>query len=193
MQTKELFIIAGPNGAGKTTAAFTLLPDFIKVNEYVNADSLAAALSPFQPAAVAIEAGRLMLNRINTLVTENKNFAFETTLASKSFNKLVKECKAKGYKTNLMFLWLDNIDLAIERVKLRFAQGGHSIPPDDIVRRYKRGLENLFSLYMPIIDNWWVYDNSGNYPDLISKKLSSEKSIEIIKPNIWDICKNSYA
>ncbi|CAN5308096.1 zeta toxin family protein [soil metagenome] len=188
---KELFIIAGPNGAGKTTAAFTLLPDFIKVNEYVNADSMAYALSPFHPDTVAIQAGRLMLDRINNLASQNKNFAFETTLASKSFIHLIQKCRQSGYKTNLMFLYLHNTELAIERVKLRVSQGGHSIPPNTIIRRYKRGLKNLFGLYMPIIDNWWFYDNSDNSPDLISKKLLSQP-LEIVNVELWNNCKKTY-
>lgn len=112
---KELFIIAGPNGAGKTTAAFTLLPNVIGVEEYVNADSIAAALSPFQPDSVAIQAGKLMLERIRELVKQNKSFVFETTLASKSFVQLLQDCKQRGYKTNLIFLWLHSAQLAIER------------------------------------------------------------------------------
>lgn len=191
-QSKELFIIAGPNGAGKTTVAFSLLPEFMGVSEYVNADSLAHALSPFNPDASAIQAGKLMLDKINTLVNQNKNFAFETTLASKSFVQLVKNCKLNGYNTNLMFLWLHSAELAVERVDLRVKSGGHSIPPDTIKRRYTRGLENLFSLYMPIIDNWWIFDNSGEHPDLISIKRSGQ-AIEIVKEKLWTDCKNSYS
>lgn len=189
---KELFIIAGPNGAGKTTTSFTLLPDFVKVNEYINADSIAFALSPFHPDTVAIQAGKLMLDRINTLANQNKNFAFETTLASKSFIHLIQKCSLNGYKTNLMFLYLHSDALAIERVKLRVSQGGHSIPPDTIIRRYQRGLENLFRLYMPIVDNWWLYDNSGNNPNLISEKLLGQ-SLEIKNMELWNKCKQMYA
>lgn len=190
--SKELFIIAGPNGAGKTTAAFTLLPDFIEVSEYINADSLANALSPFHPDAVAIQAGRLMLDRINTLASQHKNFAFETTLASKSFAQLIKDCKQNGYNTNLIFLWLHSIELAIKRVDARVRNGGHSIPPEIIKRRYKRGLENLFSLYMPIVDNWWLYDNSAEFPDIICRKFSGQP-IEKIKPEIWDDIHKEFA
>jgi len=188
---KELFIIAGPNGAGKTTVAFTLLPSFIGVGEYVNADSLAHALSPFHPEAVAIQAGRLMLDRIDELAKQGKNFAFETTLASKSFIRLLQECKQNGYKTNLIFFWLHSVELAIHRVKLRAEQGGHSIPIETIERRYERGLSNLFNLYLPIIDNWWLYDNSFGSPQMIGWQLAS-KSPEIVQPEIWNSLKNTF-
>lgn len=188
---KEVFIIAGPNGAGKTTAAFTLLPSFIGVEEYVNADSLAYALSPFHPDAVAIQAGRLMLDRIYELARQDKNFAFETTLASKSFARLLQECKQKGYKTNLIFLWLPTVELAIYRVKLRVEQGGHFIPIETIKRRYKRGLENLFQLYIPIVDNWWLYDNSENISKIVGSKLQKEV-LQIYNLAVWNDLKDLY-
>ncbi len=167
---KEIFVIAGPNGAGKTTTAQILLPDYLTVNEYVNADLLAHALSPFRPETVAIQAGRLMLDRIHQLIEEDKSFAFETTLASRSFVPLLKQCKAEGYKINLIFLWLHSVELAIQRVKFRVEYGGHAIPIETIARRYKRGLENLFGLYMPIVNHWSLYDNSGSFPEIISEK-----------------------
>lgn len=183
---KELFIIAGPNGAGKTTTAFTLLPNFINVAEYVNADSIAHALFPFHPDKVAIQAGKLMLERIHNLVKQQRNFAFETTLASKSFVQLLKNCKANGYKTNLVFPWLHNVELAINRVKLRAKQGGHSIPVTTIRRRYKRGLQNFFNLYASIVDSWWVYDNSEEYPKIICQQLQNQP-IKILKNNDWNL------
>jgi len=183
---KEMYIIAGPNGAGKTTAAYALLPRFINANEYVNADSIAHALSPFKPEEVAIQAGKLMLVRIHELMKQNKDFAFETTLASRNFVRVVKDCKNAGYKTNLIFLWLPKVKLAMQRVKLRVMQGGHSIPVETIKRRHKRGLENLFKFYMPIMDNWWVYDNSGADPKLLAMQLLNESFQELDK-KLWQL------
>jgi predicted ABC-type ATPase len=188
---KEIFVIAGPNGAGKTTAAFTLLPDFIGVDEYINADSIAYGLSPFNPEAVAIQAGKLMLERIHTVLNQNKNLAFETTLASKTFVKLLQDSRAKGYKINIIFLWLHSVELAINRVKLRVEQGGHSIPEETIKRRYERGLLNLFNLYMPLADCWWLHDNSGANLEIISGKLQN-KPIEIINFERWNILQHKY-
>lgn len=188
---KEIYIIAGPNGAGKTTAAYDLLPHFLNTNEYVNADSIAHALSPFNADKVALQAGKIMLRRVDELVTQNKSFALETTLARKNYVQLLADCKKAGYQTNLIFLWLHNVKLAIERVKLRVVQGGHSIPTDTIERRYKRGMENLFKLYMPVVDNWWLYDNSDATPKVISKQFIG-KSIEIIDAKRWQLLLDEY-
>ncbi len=156
---KQLFIIAGPNGAGKTTASYTILPDVLNCNEFVNADEIAKGLSPFNPESVSIQAGRLMLERINQMIEEGKSFAFETTLATRSYVGFVKKAQQKGYFVSLIFLYLPSAEQAIERVAMRVKEGGHNIAPDVIVRRYKRGLENLVKLYMPICDSWIIYNN----------------------------------
>ena len=127
MEIKKLCIIAGCNIAGKTTASFTILPEILDCKEFVNADEIAKGLSPFQPEKVAIEAGRIMLNRINELILENQNFAFETTLATRSFKKKIIEAKDKGYHVTMLFFWLESSELAKERVKTRVAEGGHNI------------------------------------------------------------------
>ena len=188
---KEMYIIAGPNGAGKTTAAYDLLPHFLHTNEYVNADSIAHALSPFNADKVALQAGKIMLKRINELVTQGKSFALETTLARKNYVRFLTDCKNAGYQTNLIFLWLQDVKLAIQRVKLRVAQGGHSIPTDTIERRYTRGMENLFKLYMPLVDNWWLYDNSDATPLMIGKRLIG-KQAEITDIKRWQILLKEY-
>lgn len=143
MKEKNLYIIAGCNGAGKTTASFTILPDILDCKEFVNADEIARGLSPFQPDKVSFEAGRIMLNRIENLFQDNQSFAFETTLATKSYKNKIIEAKQNGYEVTLLFFWLNNIDLAIERVATRVQEGGHNIPTDVIIRRYKRGIINL--------------------------------------------------
>ena len=125
MTEKNLYIIAGCNGAGKTTASFTILPEILNCKEFVNADEIAKGLSPFQPEKVSFESGRIMLNRIQELFNNNENFAFETTLATKSYKQKIIEAKRNGYNTTLLFFWLKNSDLAKERVKTRVLEGGH--------------------------------------------------------------------
>lgn len=166
----ELFIIAGCNGSGKTTTAFKLLPDFLFLNEFINADEIARGLSPFNSNSVAIKAGRLMLERIDELIENKKSFAFETTLATRSFNHLIHEAKESGYSINLIYFWLQSEELAIERVKDRVSKGGHSIPIEIITRRYRRSLQNLFQIYLPIVDNWIFLDNSMKSPILVAEK-----------------------
>ncbi|MCQ2336710.1 MAG: zeta toxin family protein [Paludibacteraceae bacterium] len=156
---KQLFIIAGPNGAGKTTASYIILPEVLKCNEFVNADEIAKGLSPFNPESVSIQAGRLMLERINQMIKEGKSFAFETTLATRSYVGFIERAKKKGYFVSLIFLYLPSAEQAVERVAMRVKEGGHNIAPDVIVRRYKRGLENLVKLYLPICDSWIIYNN----------------------------------
>jgi predicted ABC-type ATPase len=180
----HLFIIAGPNGAGKTTSAMKLLPDFLQCEEYVNADGIASGLSQFRPESVAINAGRTMLSRIQELYKQKKSFAFETTLASRSFVNLLNKCKQSGYSTNIIFLWLQSPSLAIKRVAIRVKSGGHSIPEDIVRRRFKKGIENLFNLYISIADNWTIYDNSHSNPILVARKYLG-KNIEIINKAVW--------
>jgi len=167
---KNLYVIAGCNGAGKTTASFTILPEILDCKEFVNADEIARGISPFQPESVSFEAGRIMLKRIDDLLKENINFAFETTLATKSYKQLINEAKEQGYQTTLLFFWLLNVELALERVKARVSEGGHNIEVDVIKRRYLRGIENLFKIYLPIFDEILIFDNSAGKPELIAEK-----------------------
>ena len=164
-----LFIIAGCNGAGKTTASYTILPELLNIKEFVNADEIARGLSPFQPEKLAIEAGRIMLGRIRSLISQRTDFAFETTLASRSFVALIDEAKQAGYKVNLLYYWLDDVDLAIERVRVRVSEGGHNIARDVIVRRYYSGLKNLLTLYIYKVDFWLLVDNSKKEPEVIAE------------------------
>lgn len=170
MEDQNLYIIAGCNGAGKTTASFTILPEIIDCKEFVNADEIAKGISPFQPEKVAFEAGRIMLNRINELIESRVNFAFETTLATRSHIEKVRRAKNKGYTITLLFFWLENIELAKERVKIRVQEGGHNIEPDVIERRYLKGIKNLFDIFIPEIDGVLLFDNSSLDPTLVAKK-----------------------
>lgn len=157
----KLYIIAGCNGAGKTTASYTVLPEMLGCKEFVNADEIAKGLSPFNPESVAIKAGRLMLQRMNDLLAEGADFAFETTLATRSYVKFIEQAHAKGYFTTLLYFWLPTPEQAIERVATRVSEGGHYIPSDVIRRRYASGLRNLTELYTPVSDFWMIYDNSS--------------------------------
>lgn len=169
-ESKNLYFIAGCNGAGKTTASFALMPDLLNCREYVNADEIAKGLSPFQVEKVAIEAGRIMLQRIQTLIAQECSFAIETTLATKSYQNLIEEAKSKGYEITLMFFWLNKVSLAKERVRLRVSKGGHNIPDNVIERRYFRGIQNLFKIYLPIANKVLIFDNSFGKRKLIAQK-----------------------
>lgn len=174
MADKNLYIIAGCNGAGKTTASFTILPEIILCKEFVNADEIAKGLSPFQPENVAFEAGRIMLNRINDLLKDGQSFAFETTLATRSYKGKILDAKKDGYTVTLLFFWLQSIELAKERVKTRVIEGGHDIPSNVIERRYVKGIKNLFDIYLNIVDGAFIFDNSIGRHQLIAQKTVDE-------------------
>jgi predicted ABC-type ATPase len=187
MTDKNLYIIAGCNGAGKTTASYTVLPEILDCKEFVNADEIAHGLSPFNPEAMAIAAGRLMLKRIKELLNAEQTFSIETTLSTKSYVNLVHKAHAKGYEVNLLFFWLNSPELAVCRVAERVANGGHGIPEKTIKRRYVAGIRNLFKLYLPIVDYWEIWDNSiiprcqvafGSESDVIIKEESKFNMIK---------------
>ena len=167
--SKNLYIICGCNGAGKTTASFTVLPEILHCKEFVNADEIAKGLSPFNPESVAIEAGRLMLQRIEDLLNKNETFSIETTLATKSYINLVRKAQTKGYCVHLIFFWLETPELAMQRVAERVRNGGHNIPIEVIQRRYVAGIRNLFNLFKPKVDLWMIYDNSRTPRTFVAK------------------------
>ena len=180
----NLYIIAGCNGAGKTTASYTVLPELLNCKEFVNADEIARGLSPFRPENVGFEAGRIMLNRIDELVKQKKDFAFETTLSTRSYLSFIRLAKKQGYKITLVFLWLKSADVAKERVKQRVAKGGHNIPQNIIERRYKRGMENFFKIFWKEIDYWLMIDNNKTQP-LIVAGGEGMIDYEVKIPEIW--------
>lgn len=188
---KELYIIAGCNGAGKTTASFTILPEILDCKEFVNADEIAKGLSPFQPEKVSLEAGRIMLERINDLMERKENFAFETTLATKSYKSKIFLAREKGYNVTLLFFWLQNVNLAIERVKTRVLEGGHNIEIGVIKRRYLNGIKNLFEIYLPIADEIMIFDNSEGKHDLIAQK-TMDSDIDVLNGMKFNQLKNYY-
>jgi len=185
----DLYIIAGCNGAGKTTASFTILPEMLNCDEFINADEIARGLSPLNPERAAIEAGRLMLNKISLLIKTGKDFAFETTLSSRTFTNTIHKAKGAGYKTTLVYFWLNSVELANKRVETRVIEGGHNILKQIIERRYYRGLKNLFQLYIPICDYWMIFDNSQQDSSKLIAEGQSNKKLEIKNIRIFESLK----
>ena len=165
--SKICYIIAGPNGAGKTTFATEFLPHEVRCINFINADLIAAGLAPFQPERVVVRAGKIMLHQINECIKKGESFAFETTLSGKTYIKKIRQMKSVGYKIIIYFLRLTTVELAIERVKLRVAEGGHNIPEADIRRRFERSWQNFQTLYKPLADRWIIFDTSGPQPKII--------------------------
>jgi predicted ABC-type ATPase len=179
-------VIAGPNGAGKSTVAPLLIGERLGIAEFVNADVIAAGLSAFAPERVAIEAGRIMLRRLDELAASGADFAFETTLASRSFAPWIARLqRERGYRFHLFYFWLPDAEMAVTRVSGRVRAGGHSVPAPDIRRRYGRGLSNFFQLYSPIADSWEMHENTSPPPKLIAAK-DSGGSIRFGNQALWE-------
>lgn len=165
----RIVIIAGPNGAGKTTFASEFLPNEAECPVFVNADLIAAGLSPFRPELAVVSAGRLMLQQIHDHARRQESFAFETTLSGRCYARLIPLWQDKGYLIKLIFLRLPSSEIAIARVRQRVESGGHFVPDDVVRRRFGAGLRNLERLYRPLLDEWAVYDNSGRFPVLLEE------------------------
>lgn len=177
MKNKNIYIIAGPNGSGKTTFAKEFLPRYAHCPNFVNADLIAQGLSLFLPERVAIKAGRLLLEQIHSLADKNVDFAFETTLAGKSYITFITRLKRNGYAVHLFFLWIPSVELALARIKERVARGGHGIADRDVRRRFQRSLHNFFKFYRPLVDSWHLFDNSTTHPRLIAKEENNKLEI----------------
>lgn len=187
---KKLYIIAGCNGAGKTTASYTILPEILECKEFVNADEIAKGISPFQPEKAGIEAGRFMLKRIKKLLELGENFAFETTLSTRSYVQFVEKAKELNYQVTCLFFWLTSEELAISRVATRVKEGGHDIPEIVIRRRYKSGLENFFKLFLPKVDNWLFVNNSGDTYEIVAEGGINEVTIN--NKDLWEELRKKY-
>ncbi len=188
----RVVILAGPNGAGKSTSAKRLLRGALGVDEFVNADVIAQGLSGFTPERVAMAAGRVMLRRLNELAASRVNFAFETTLASRTFVPWLMELKQQGYRIHLVFLWLSSADNAVERVADRVRQGGHDVLEETVRRRYQRGLSNFLRLYRPVVNSWQLVDNSSMSSAQLIAAGQENRVDEIRFPGIWErICIDS--
>ena len=188
--SKQLYIIAGCNGAGKTTASFTILPEILGCKEFINADEIAKGLSPFQPESVAVQAGRIMLARMDELLQKGETFAFETTLATKSYKQKIEWAQANDYEVTLLFFWLDSPNIAKKRVAQRVAEGGHNIPLETIERRYYNGIANLFTIYIDMVDICYIFDNSEGRKELIAQK-ERHKDIVIYNNDKFNLMKNN--
>lgn len=184
----SVVILAGPNGAGKSTVAPELLQGELAVNEFVNADVIARGLSAFDPDRAAIAAGRVMLARLDALARQRESFAFETTLATRSFAPWLRNLRTSGYDAHLFFLWLSSPDLAIARVTDRVGMGGHFVPEEVVRRRYSAGIRNFFSLYRPLATTWTVYNTSGPEPARVAEGLASE-TIGVYDKDVWETIK----
>jgi len=181
----QAIAIAGPNGAGKTTLSPYLIRDEYGLSEYVNADSIALGLAAFGPESVAFEAGRIMLGRIHALAGRHVNFAFETTLASRSYARLIKSLRGVGYEFHLIYLWLSSADLAVQRVSERVRRGGHDVPEEVIRRRYVRGAQNFFTVYSGLADTWGIYDNSSQGDPVEVAIKNKNTPPEILREDLW--------
>jgi predicted ABC-type ATPase len=184
-QRPSLYIIAGPNGAGKTTFARKFLPDYAKCLEFVNVDLIASGLSPFDPERAALKAGRITLEQIHSLAERGVDFGFETTLSGKTYMKVLQEVNKRGYLIHIFFLWISNVELALERIRLRVRNGGHHIPEDVVRRRFIRSLPNFLRIYKPLADSWVIFDNSGDVPKMIAIQESGK--IEILDRDLFNI------
>jgi predicted ABC-type ATPase len=181
---KKLYIIAGCNGAGKTTASRRLLPSLINCTEFINADEIAFQLCPHNVESVAFLAGRMMLDRVSIQFSLSKTFAIETTLSTKSYKEKVIFAQAEGYKVVLIFYWLNSVELAINRVKSRVLKGGHNIENQVIERRYNRGINNLINIYLPLVNECLIFDNTNLDYELFAVKTDAN-SFYIINQEKW--------
>lgn len=181
----NVYVIAGPNGSGKTTFAKEYLPKFAKCLEFLNADLIAAGLSPFAPERENVRAGRILLTRIRELSQAGIDFGFETTLAGRNHAKQLSRMKSLGYRIVLISLWLPDANLAVNRVASRVLQGGHNIPEVDIRRRFDSGLRNFFDLYQALADDWLLFDASQITPQLIALEITG--TMELVDIELYKI------
>jgi len=181
----HIVAIAGPNGAGKSTFARGAISR-IGISSYVNADVIAQGLAGLHTESVAIEAGRIMLERLRELARQRANFAFETTLSARSLAPWIDGLRQSGYAFELVFVTLRDPDLAVERVNFRVALGGHHVPEGDVRRRFHRAIRNFFDLYQPLADRWSVFDNSfATMQPLLVAMGAGRSRLDIIDSELW--------
>jgi predicted ABC-type ATPase len=188
----NVVVLAGPNGAGKSTSAPSILRDALGVDEFVNADDIARGLSGFEPERAAMAAGRIMLARLRGLAWQRRSFAFETTLASRSFAPWLAELVRNGYQFHLVFLWLPSPDMAVARVAARVREGGHDVPEETIRRRYEAGLRNFFGLYQPMATAWEFWDNSTESGLALIASGVGHATLKVSVEAIWEQIKTGY-
>jgi predicted ABC-type ATPase len=192
LQRPRIFVVGGPNGAGKTTTATRFLPADLLVRQFVNADVIASGLSAFAPETAALQAGRIMLGRLAELARQRKDFAFETTLASRTFAPFLRERQREGYEVQVIYVWLRTPELAVTRVAARVRRGGHHVPPEVVTRRYWRGLANFVHLYRPLADAWILCDNSDEALVLVA--LGEHENVQsVVNEELYDEIERSAA
>lgn len=182
----RIIIIAGPNGAGKTTCARQLLQEFLQIHKYINADQIALELYGHYPDINVVRPGKIMLQRMHELAEQGKEFAFETTLAPRSFARWIKNLISRDYIFILHYVFLQSPELAVQRVLTRVRLGGHPVPEQVVRRRYWAGIANFFKLYSPLAHTWMVHDNSGlTHPRCIAYAKEDQEP-NILEPDIWN-------
>ena len=182
---KEIVLLGGPNGAGKTTAAKVLLPSrLLVVGAYLNADEIARELNPVDPESVALRAGRVMLQKMRSFIQSETSFAMETTCSGKSYVPMLAECKSRGWRISLLYLWVPSPEYSIARVARRVSHGGHSIPDEVVHRRYWSGLRNMRNQYLPLADLATIYDNRDSGLRLVAR-LQSPLPLKVFDQEIW--------
>ena len=181
----QVFVIGGPNGAGKTTCVGVLLPKSLDIRQFVNADAIAVGLAAFAPETVALQAGRLMLERLSALAEQRADFAFETTLASRSFAPFLRRLQTEGCDVHVYYVTLRGPELALQRVAERVRRGGHHVPDEVVTRRFARGRHNFFELYQPIADTWVLCDNSGGYLVTVARGRRGAPA-EVLEADLYD-------
>ena len=174
---KRIYVIAGSNGAGKTTFAREFLPTYVQCPQFINPDLIAAGLSPFNPAAAAPTAAKLVLSEIRRAIRAGESFAFESTLSGRTYRSLLRDARANGYSLHLFYLWLPSPRLALARIRDRVDAGGHDVPAADVWRRYPRSIRNFFTWYAPTVDTVHFFDNSGEKPRLVFHSAGRKTSI----------------
>lgn len=177
MNMPTCYVIAGPNGAGKTTFAMRYLPRIVSCRNFVNADMIAQGLSPLDTRSVEAEAARIFLRRLNELIEDRADFAFETTLSGRSYVRLFRRLRNTGFDIVLFYLWIPGVEFSAARVASRVENGGHDIPPEAIARRYLRSLRNLFALYMPLAARTLIFDNSAEKATLIAELRGASERV----------------
>ena len=192
MTAPNVIVLAGPNGAGKTTASSAILRETLDIAEFVNADVIAQGLSGFAPEHAALQAGRVMLQRLKELAESRASFSFETTLASRSFAPWLEQLVADGYHFHLFYFWLPSADMAIARVAQRVRLGGHFVDDDTIRRRYTRGVRNFFTLYRPITTSWRFYDNSQTNQRSLVARGRGRIDWQVERAGLWEQLRSQY-
>jgi predicted ABC-type ATPase len=186
----NIYIVAGPNGAGKTTFSREFLPQYADCRNFINADLIAAGLSPFSPESVAFHAGRLVLEEIERFAKQSIDFGLETTLSGRSYLGLIRRLKSRGYKIHIYFIWVPTDDVTLSRVRDRVLKGGHDVPEVDVRRRFSRSIENFLNHYRPLADSWIIFDNSEPPPSIIAAQKQGE--LRIIEADIYNFLVKNY-